>query len=61
MFSVVSRNRITGCGIYYAGDSFLVLRVGTSLVVYECFLDRLQYSPEEINGKRVWRIDRLAP
>lgn len=23
--------------------------------------DRLQYSPEEINGKRVWRIDRLAP
>ncbi|XP_021283999.1 pyridoxine/pyridoxamine 5'-phosphate oxidase 1, chloroplastic isoform X2 [Herrania umbratica] len=23
--------------------------------------DRLQYSPQEINGKRSWRIDRLAP
>ncbi|GMN40089.1 hypothetical protein TIFTF001_009308 [Ficus carica] len=23
--------------------------------------DRLQYSPEESNGQRVWRIERLAP
>ncbi|KDO81094.1 hypothetical protein CISIN_1g0369521mg, partial [Citrus sinensis] len=23
--------------------------------------DRLQYSPQEINGKRVWKINRLCP
>lgn len=45
------------CQLNAKGDNCLSL----SLTVEYIFGNRLRYSPREINGQRVWKIERLAP
>lgn len=32
-----------------------------SQVLHGSFLNRLQYSPCDIDGKKAWKVERLAP